>query len=215
MSERVDDPETMSLAYLADECAARAEQWDLVDGAGQIAAAWRGLEVLCTWVSTRDAMSDGVWPAQLVAAAAAVRDLLPIAGTGLAKSGGMADPTPAEIERAAAILRIQVSAECWCIEWPPDVAQPPVPTPCDECERHSTELARSVLAAVLPDHDARVRAGERRRVAEAIARDIESPVEVDLDGRHPAAVRERQINVAIARSHATEGLVPGEVTSGE
>lgn len=78
----------------------------------------------------------------------------------------MADPTPAEIEAAAAILRIQVSTECWCIEWPADVAQPPTPTPCDDCERRSAALARSVLTAVLPDHDAQVRADELREQLE-------------------------------------------------
>lgn len=40
-------------------------------------------------------------------------------------------------------------------------------------ERFDRQIAAAVLAAALPDHDARVRADERARVAEEIAQAIE------------------------------------------
>lgn len=91
------------------------------------------------------------------------------------------DPTPAEIEAGAQAL-VRQAGEHPVLTW--------------------ETIVTIVLRAVLPDHDARVRA----EVAEAIARDIETgPGPVDEAGRHPHAVRERKIAAAIARSHTTGG----------
>ena len=66
-------------------------------------------------------------------------------------------------------------------------------TVCGCSAGRKREVVTQVLAAVLPDHDARVRADERRRVAEEIARAIE--VHPMLIGRSEAAT--------VARQHAT------------
>ena len=59
-----------------------------------------------------------------------------------------------------------------------------------------------MLRAVLPDHDARVRADERRRVAEEIAELRGSPPTSQWGrGWHEAIATA----AAIARQHATEG----------
>lgn len=74
--------------------------------------------------------------------------------------------------------------------------------------------ARIVLAAVLPGHDARVRADERARVAEAIAEDI-----ADNPGPNPSPaipawwsgwVEGRDDAAAIARQHATAPTTEGD-----
>lgn len=117
-----------------------------------------------------------------------------------------ADPTPAEIEAAAAILRIQVSTECWCIEWPADVAQPPTPTPCDDCERRSAALARSVLTAVLPDHDAQVRVPLLSLIADLTD---DGPCRYDHNGYcqghslDPKPCPHERAKRVLARTHAT------------
>ena len=90
------------------------------------------------------------------------------------------DPTPAEIEAGADALD-------------PDTEMRPI----------AEATAERVLRAVLPDHDARVRADERAKVARAIASELaEEYNRMVSDGLAVAATPYGNA-AAIARNHAT------------
>lgn len=67
-------------------------------------------------------------------------------------------------------------------------------------------IVAAALRAVLPDHDARVRADERARVAEEIAQTIEAMEPDDRD----AVMAARYAAAAIARAHATPPTTEGD-----
>lgn len=69
-------------------------------------------------------------------------------------------------------------------------------------QSHPLHVWRELQRAVLPDHDARVRADERARVAEAIASDIEATNHQHAAGCECDAQDAQAIAAAAARQHA-------------
>lgn len=90
---------------------------------------------------------------------------------------------PAEVEAGARALMAHPDA----LLMAPDVAH---------------TYAEVVLAAVLPDHDARVRAEERARCAEEVAQAIQEEVTA-TNWPHSPTSDDGQRAAAIARQHAT------------
>lgn len=107
------------------------------------------------------------------------------------------DPTPAEIEAGAEALELAMMRDA--VPWAETVRD--YPRLADEIRRY----AGAMLRAVLPDHDARVRADERRRVAEEIARAIEATNHHPDTGCECDAQDAQALAAGTARAHTTEG----------